>query len=53
VIDAYLDGTMAEAVQDEVRAELSKSLDSLTREEIFVLAFLQQRLSEDTGSNGA
>lgn len=48
VINAYLDGTMAETVQQRAEEELSEELGSLPPEEAAVLAFLQRRLAHES-----
>jgi DNA topoisomerase-1 len=44
VIDAYLDGTMRNALQQRAREKLTKDIHALSPEEAAVLALLQQRL---------
>jgi DNA topoisomerase-1 len=44
VIDAYLDGTMLNALQQRAREKLTKDIHALSPEEAAVLALLQQRL---------
>jgi DNA topoisomerase-1 len=44
VIDAYLDGTMLNALQQRAREKLAKDIHALSPEEAAVLALLQQRL---------
>ncbi len=48
VIDAYLDGSMLETLQQRAEQELTESLDSLQPEEAAVLVLLQQRLARET-----
>jgi DNA topoisomerase I len=45
VIDAYLDGTLAETIKQRAEEQLSRSLRRLPPEEAAVLALLQQRLT--------
>jgi len=45
VIDAYMDGSMAETLKTRAEELLCKSLSELPPEEAAVLAFLQQRLA--------
>jgi DNA topoisomerase-1 len=45
VIEAYMDGTMAEILKGRANAAMPKSLRRLRPEEAAVLALLQQRLS--------
>ncbi|QJE73568.1 DNA topoisomerase IB [Aerophototrophica crusticola] len=47
VMDAYLEGSVVEQVQAEVRRELCHDLSGLTPEEVAVLAFLERRLGEE------
>jgi DNA topoisomerase-1 len=44
VLDAYLDGTMLQALQQRAQEELVKDIKALRPEEAAVLALLQQRL---------
>ncbi|MDB5950987.1 MAG: topoisomerase [Massilia sp.] len=44
VLDAYLDGTIVEALRERTERELTEDLHSLSSEEGAVLALLQQRL---------
>lgn len=44
IIDSYLDGTIAQVIQQQARAELARSLSKLRPEESAVLALLQNRL---------
>ncbi len=46
IIDAYMDGVMAEMLQRRVAGELRASLQSLTPEEAAVLALLHHRLGQ-------
>jgi DNA topoisomerase-1 len=46
IIDAYVDGTMAETLKQRAEQELGDSLQELPPEEAAVLALLQQRLSQ-------
>lgn len=48
VIDAYLEGSMAETLKSRAETMLSTSLSDLEPEEAAVLAILQQRLARDT-----
>jgi DNA topoisomerase-1 len=50
VIDAYLDGSMIETLKSRTEDLLSDSLAGLPPEEAAVLAFLQQRLANETGT---
>jgi DNA topoisomerase-1 len=45
VVDAYLDGTMVEAIKARARKKLADDIRDLRPEEAAVLAFLQERLS--------
>jgi DNA topoisomerase-1 len=47
VIDAYLDGTIIEALRERATRELVDDLHNLSPEEAAVLALLQQRLQQD------
>jgi len=47
VVDAYLDGSMAEILKGRAEAALQRSLHRLRPEEAAVLALLQQRLKRD------
>jgi DNA topoisomerase-1 len=47
VIDAYLDGTIVEALRERATRELVDDLHNLSPEEAAVLALLQQRLQQD------
>ncbi|MDB5854615.1 MAG: topoisomerase [Herminiimonas sp.] len=47
VVDAYLDGTMVEAIKARARKKLADDIRDLRPEEAAVLAFLQERLSSD------
>ena len=47
IIDAYMDGSLAQTLKHRAEAELSKSLNGLEPEEAAVLALLQQRLSRE------
>jgi DNA topoisomerase-1 len=49
VIDAYLDGSLIEALRQRVEKEIVRSLDRLEPEEAAVLAFLQTRLQQEAG----
>ncbi len=44
VFDAYLDGTLAAGLKDDIDARLIDEISDLTPEEVAVLAFLQRRL---------
>lgn len=46
LFEAYLDGTLAANLKQEVETTLAEDLDKLTPEEAAVLAFLEHRLSE-------
>jgi DNA topoisomerase I len=47
VLDAYLEGTMLEAVKQRAEQEIADALPGLKPEEGAVLAFLQQRLARE------
>src|SRR3569623_3178978 len=47
VIDAYMDGTMLEALREEARQEMADDIQALSPEEAAVLAFLQERLQKN------
>ncbi len=47
IVDAYLGGTVIEAMRQRAREDFKKSLHSLNPEEAAVLTLLQQRLSAD------
>ncbi len=47
VLDAYLEGTMLETLQQPTEQAITESLSSLRPEEAAVLAFLQQRLARE------
>jgi DNA topoisomerase-1 len=47
VLDAYLEGTMLEAVKQRAEQEIADALPGLKTEEGAVLAFLQQRLARE------
>jgi len=51
VFEAYLDGTLAKGLREDIDAELTEDIADLTPEEVAVLAFLQRRL--DTHAKGA
>ncbi|UOD29348.1 DNA topoisomerase IB [Massilia violaceinigra] len=46
ILEAYLDGTVLEAMRESTRRELVEELHELQPEEAAVVAFLQQRLQE-------
>jgi len=46
VFDAYLDGTLAAGLKEDIATTLVEELDRLSPEEAAVLAFLQRRLGE-------
>ncbi|MFB9240219.1 DNA topoisomerase IB [Massilia antarctica] len=46
ILDAYLDGTVLDAMRESTRRELVEDLHELQPEEAAVVAFLQQRLQE-------
>jgi DNA topoisomerase-1 len=46
LFDAYLDGTLAASLKQEVEATLAEELEKLPPEEAAVLAFLEHRLAE-------
>lgn len=47
VIDAYLDGTIMDALRARATRQLVDDLHNLSPEEAAVLALLQQRLQQD------
>ncbi len=47
VLDAYLEGTMLQALKQRAEQEIADTLPGLTPEEAAVLAFLQQRLAHE------
>jgi DNA topoisomerase-1 len=47
VFDAYLDGTLAASLKQDIEVRLKDDLPHLSREEVVVLAFLQRRLAGD------
>ncbi len=47
VLDAYAEGTMLEALKQRTEQEIADGLDGLKPEEAAVLAFLQQRLTQE------
>jgi DNA topoisomerase-1 len=51
VLDAYLEGTMLETLKQRTEQEIADGLHGLKPEEAAVLAFLQQRLSQETRGN--
>ncbi|MFP5390813.1 MAG: DNA topoisomerase IB, partial [Gammaproteobacteria bacterium] len=48
VLDAYLDGTVIEALRERTRQELAEELHALQPEEAAVVALLQERLARAT-----
>lgn len=50
VINAYVDGTLAQILQQRVEQELAESLAGLEPEETAVLALLRNRLADETAS---
>jgi DNA topoisomerase-1 len=50
VLDAYLEGTMLEAVKQRAEQEIADALPGLKPEEGAVLAFLQQRLAREVAA---
>lgn len=52
VIEAYLDGSMLQALQQRAREELAQDIHSLSPEEAAVLGLLQQRLRDAEGKAG-
>ena len=50
VLDAYLEGTLLDALKAEVEAELRDDLHGLNGEEAAVLAFLHERLEREQAS---
>lgn len=53
VLDAYLDGTMRNALTGKTEAELTDNLAALKPEEAVVLAFLHERLARTSSRNSA
>jgi DNA topoisomerase-1 len=53
VIDAYLDGSMLESLQQQTETELKSTLRGLQAEEAAVLAFLQRRLESEVSHKSA
>jgi DNA topoisomerase I len=53
VVDAYLDGTMAETLKTRAEATMQRSLHRLPPEEAAVLALLQQRLKRESRKKAA
>jgi DNA topoisomerase-1 len=47
VINAYLDGSLAQGLRRRIEKELAESLGDLSPEEAAVLAFLQERLKQE------
>ncbi len=47
IFDAYLDGSLAIGLKEDVDSALKEELTHLTPEEVIVLAFLQRRLSRN------
>ncbi|CAL4868398.1 hypothetical protein MMA231_02679 [Asticcacaulis sp. MM231] len=47
IIDAYLDGSLIAQISRDINASMQANYAQLTPEEIFVLAFLKQRLHEN------
>lgn len=47
VIDAYMEGTMIDALREEARQQLAEDIHALSPEEAAVLAFLQERLQKE------
>ncbi len=47
VVDAYMDGTMAEALQQRAESAIKEAVGSLSPQEAAVLALLQQRLKRE------
>jgi DNA topoisomerase-1 len=52
VIEAYLDGSLAQGLSRRVEEELTESLSALPPEEAAVLAFLQERLKREAAPAG-
>jgi DNA topoisomerase-1 len=56
ILDAYLDGTLADTLKQRAEQELAAALPDLPAEEAAVLALLQQRLNQEAppanGQNG-
>jgi DNA topoisomerase I len=50
LFDAYLDGSLLQTLKQRVEKQLRRSLHKLNPEEAAVLAFLQERLRRDAGS---
>ncbi len=53
VIDAYLDGTLADTLRQRIDVELAEGLHNLEPEEAAVLAFLRARLAREAGAEEA
>ncbi len=53
VVNAYMDGTLAEQLKSKVEKNLRTELDDLEGGEAAVLAFLQQRLTREVEKSGA
>lgn len=53
VLDAYLEGTVLEALRERTERELTEELHALQPEEAAVLAMLQQRLRHEQERTGA
>ncbi|CAA9537694.1 MAG: Hypothetical protein PA2244 (similar to DNA topoisomerase IB, but possibly involved in glycosyl-transfer) [uncultured Thermomicrobiales bacterium] len=51
VVDAYLDGSLAETVRERADAELAAELSALPPEEVAVLVLLRQRLAVEAGGS--
>jgi DNA topoisomerase-1 len=52
VFDAYLDGTLAASLKDDIDAKLVEQISDLSPEEVAVLAFLQRRLGARAKTSG-
>lgn len=53
VFDAYLDGSLATGLKDDIDTTLIEDLPNLSPEEVAVLAFLQHRLGEPAPAHSA
>jgi DNA topoisomerase I len=53
VVDAYLDGSMADLLKQQVRCQTTETRGKLRREEAAVIAILEQRLKNDAKRRAA
>jgi DNA topoisomerase-1 len=53
IFDAYLDGTLAAGLKEDIDVTLAEELAKLSPEEAAVLAFLQRRLGESAASGNS